>query len=187
MSRLVASAPSLGLDLRLPVGATARLPDDPAVVAWLAGWRRAVRGEVLQVDGRRLARYGAAARVRAGLTTVGDAPVAGEVSVLDHLAAASSPATARAVLATVPHLADRADLPAGVLSGGERRLLAWARAVLLRPRVVVLDRAATGLDADALAWATDRLRDWRRDGVVSLVRVGRLEEGIWAVDGRTAT
>ncbi|MEX0834902.1 MAG: hypothetical protein WD010_02345, partial [Nitriliruptor sp.] len=73
-----------------------------------------------------------------------------------------------------------------ILSGGERRLLGWARAVLLEPRTVVLDRAGTGLDATALRWATDQVLRWRADGVVALVRVGRAEEVAWTADRAVA-
>lgn len=171
------------LELDLPAGAAARLPDRDAVVAWLAGHRRAGPGDVLEVDGRRLVRRSPARRVRAGLVVVGDPPLAPTVTVADHLAAVTSPARAHRLLADVPRLGGRGDDPAGVLSGGERRLLGWARAVLLGPSVVVLDRAGTGLDADALGWAGAQVERWRGQGTVALVRVGRAEEAAWTEDG----
>jgi Fe-S cluster assembly ATPase SufC len=66
-----------------------------------------------------------------------------------------------------------------VLSGGERRLLGWARVLLLEPAAVVLDRAATGLDSDALVWATAQVARWRAGGCVALVRPGRDAEAAW--------
>jgi branched-chain amino acid transport system ATP-binding protein len=167
-------------DLRLQPGEVARLPDDAATVAWFAGSAPPRRGDVLAVDGRDLRRRSSAARVRAGLVVVGDPPLAPAVSVRDHLAAVTSSSSATALLAQVPHLAARGSDPAGVLSGGERRLLGWARALLLTPRVVVLDRAATGLDTDAVRWATAQVDRWRDDGVCLLVRTGRAEERPWA-------
>jgi ABC-type branched-subunit amino acid transport system ATPase component len=167
------------LDLTLGPGEAAALPGGDAVVAWLAGAGRRHRGEVLTVDGRDLRRRSTAARVRAGLVVVGDPPLAPAVSVRDHLAAATSTSAATALLGQVPHLAERGDDPAGVLSGGERRLLGWARALLLTPRVVVLDRAATGLDTRAVAWASAQVARWRGDGVCVLARVGRAEEHAW--------
>jgi ABC-type branched-subunit amino acid transport system ATPase component len=167
------------LDLRLERGDTATLPDVDAAIAWFAGPRGSRHGEVLEVDGRDLRRRSTASRVRAGLVVVSDPPLAPAVSVRDHLAAATSTSTATATIAQVPHLGERGDDPTGVLSGGERRLLGWARALLLTPRVVVLDRAATGLDAEAVAWATAQVERWRDDGVCVLVRVGRAEERPW--------
>lgn len=116
--------------------------------------------------------------------TIGDVRVAPEVSVTDHLAARTARREAAAAIDAVPRLADRRHVAAGVLSGGERRLLAWARAVMLHPRVVVLDRAGTGLDPDALAWATEQLRAWRASGVAVVIRPGRVEERRWVADER---
>jgi ABC-type branched-subunit amino acid transport system ATPase component len=168
------------LDLQLAPGEAATLPDGDGPVAWLAGSGGSRRGEVLEVDGRDLRRRSTAARVRAGVVVVGDPPLAPAVSVRDHLAAVTSPSAATALLAQVPHLAARGTDPAGVLSGGERRLLGWARALLLTPRVVVLDRAATGLDTGSVTWATAQVDRWRGDGVCVLVRAGRAEERPWA-------
>jgi ABC-type branched-subunit amino acid transport system ATPase component len=179
--RLRAHAASLDLDLRVDRGDAALLPD-AAVVAWLVGTGPTGRGDVLEVDGRRLGRARPATRVRAGLVTVADTPVAPEVSIGDHLAAAIGARRAAERLAEVPLLAGRGDDPGGVLSGGERRALAWARAVALDPAVVVLDRAATGLDAGGVAWATQVVDAWRHGGVVVLVHVGRDEERAWVHD-----
>lgn len=42
-------------------------------------------------------------------------------------------------------LADFADMPAGELSGGQRRLLALGRGIALRPKLLMLDEPAAGL------------------------------------------
>lgn len=164
--------------LRVGAGEARRLPDDPRHVAALLGDDRDRRHR-LTLDGRRLDRRAPAARVRAGLVAVGAAPVAPEVTVVDHVAATVSRGHARALLADVPRLAGLGDLPAGLLSGGERRLLAWAQALARPAAVVLLDRAGTGLDPRALDWASGVVAQWRDAGVGVVARVGRREELAW--------
>lgn len=151
----------------------------PVVVgALVGGWRRPAR---VTLDGRALPARSLAARVHRGLGVVSGAPVAADVSVRDHLAALGPGRTVDPLLAEAPLLAGRGADPAGVLSGGERRVLAWLRTMALRPRAVLLDRAGEGLDTTTLAWAGGVVAAWTAEGVAVLVRPGRSEERTWVV------
>jgi len=168
------------LDLSVPPGAAVIVAGDDADDAIGALVGRSRRGHVIALDGRRLDRRATDVRVRRGLGYVVDAAVVGDVAVLDHIAARAGVRRARALLADNPLLAGRGGDPAGVLSGGERRMLAWLRCVALRPRAVVLDRAAAGFDTRAVEWAGAQVAAWRGGGVAVVVRPGRPEEAAWA-------
>lgn len=177
-SRLVVTHPDVDTPVLVASGEVAVLPDAvaDAMVAALLGEDR--RG-VVHLDGRRLRGRRLAGRIRRGLAVVSGAPVANDVSVHDHLAAVRGDRGADDLLRGAPLLAGRGPDPAGVLSGGERRVLAWLRARATEPRAVLLDRAGEGLDADALAWAEEVVRAWAADGVAVVVRAGRAEEHRW--------
>jgi hypothetical protein len=184
--RLRVDDPAAPVDLAVPAGSVVLLPDDERLVRWLAGEDRDRRVR-LTLDGRRIDRRAADARVRRGLAVVRGTDVADDVAVLDHLASACGRRRACELLASSPLLAHRGQDPAGVLSGGERRVLGWLLAAAVAPRAVVLDRAGTGLDRSSLDWAHRRVDTWVDAGAAVLVRPGRPEERAWAscrADGR---
>jgi len=68
------------------------------------------------------------------------------LTVAEHLRMTGSSATQRAdVQALFPALKDRQASPAGLLSGGERQMLALGVAWCLRPRVLLIDELSLGL------------------------------------------
>jgi ABC-type uncharacterized transport system ATPase subunit len=160
-------------------GEVALLPDDEALVAALVGEDH-TRDHRIELAGKRVDRRSPAGRVRAGLAVVRGSEVAGDVSVRDHLVGACGRRRAAELLDGTPLLAARGDDPAGVLSGGERRVLGWLLAVAAEPRAVVLDRAGTGLDIVSLRWAHHVVDRWVDAGVAVLLRAGRPEEARWA-------
>jgi ABC-2 type transport system ATP-binding protein len=73
-------------------------------------------------------------------------------------------------------LADLARRQTGGLSGGEKRRLAVALAMVGRPRLVVLDEPTTGLDVGARHLLWQALRDYHADGATVLLTSHYLEE-----------
>ena len=70
---------------------------------------------------------------------------------------------------TFPLLAERPDAAAGALSGGQRRTVEFARALMLEPRVVLLDEPTLGLDPRSLAVIRDSIVAMNRAGVTILM------------------
>jgi branched-chain amino acid transport system ATP-binding protein len=76
----------------------------------------------------------------------------------------------RRCLGYFPALADRRNQPAGTLSGGEQQMLAIGRALMLRPRLVLLDEPSLGLAPKVTRSLFAVLRDVNRhDGVSMLI------------------
>jgi heme exporter protein A len=72
-------------------------------------------------------------------------------------------------------LADRADDEVSGFSRGMRQRLALERALLHRPRLVLLDEPFTGLDDDAVGVVTDRLRNLAAEGCIVVMATHDLD------------
>lgn len=68
-----------------------------------------------------------------------------------------------------PILRERALQPAGTLSGGEQQMLAIGRALMARPRLLVLDEPSMGLAPLVVSRILDTLADLRREGLTILL------------------
>jgi branched-chain amino acid transport system ATP-binding protein len=73
------------------------------------------------------------------------------------------------VYAMFPDLRRQRTLAAGRLSGGQRQMLAVARALIARPRVLMLDEPSAGLSPKLVAQVFDKLREVRAAGVTLLL------------------
>ncbi|MGY1856426.1 ABC transporter ATP-binding protein [Modestobacter sp. SYSU DS0290] len=87
----------------------------------------------------------------------------------------SAPRPVSEALAQV-QLSDRADVRVRSLSGGERRRLDLALALLGRPRVVVLDEPTTGLDPESRRQVWGLVRGLVADGAAVVLTTHHLEE-----------
>jgi branched-chain amino acid transport system ATP-binding protein len=75
------------------------------------------------------------------------------------------------ILRKYPRLAKRRTQPARVLSGGERRLLEIARALMMDPAILLVDEPSIGLEPRYIDLVFDILRDLQRDGGKTIVLV----------------
>ncbi|GEA87013.1 ABC transporter ATP-binding protein [Cellulomonas cellasea DSM 20118] len=73
-------------------------------------------------------------------------------------------------------IGDLAGRQTGGLSGGQKRRLAVALALVGRPRLVLLDEPTTGLDVEARHVLWDALRQYHADGATVLLTSHYLEE-----------
>lgn len=87
--------------------------------------------------------------------------IRGERAVLDQRMAG--------VYQTFPRLGERRGQLAGTLSGGEQQMLAIARALMLRPRIVVLDEPSMGLAPKLVRVIFGMIADICKDGTSVLL------------------
>ncbi|HXF56481.1 MAG TPA: ABC transporter ATP-binding protein [Actinomycetota bacterium] len=73
-------------------------------------------------------------------------------------------------------LEDKADWPIPRLSGGMKRRLLIARALMNEPDLLILDEPTTGLDPQARHLVWEKLRSLRREGVTLLLTTHYMEE-----------
>ena len=97
-----------------------------------------------------------------------------EMSVRDNLSLGAYPrrpdATRMALVFDLfPRLGERARQHAGTMSGGEQQMLAVGRALMSKPRLLMLDEPSTGLAPKLAAEAYAALAELRRQGLTILV------------------
>ena len=81
----------------------------------------------------------------------------------------SRTARVAAMFEMFPDLERQATLPAGRLSGGQRQMLAIARALLVEPRMIMLDEPSAGLSPKLVQQVFAKLDEVRRAGVTILL------------------
>ncbi|GEL21227.1 hypothetical protein PSU4_01810 [Pseudonocardia sulfidoxydans NBRC 16205] len=136
-------------------------------------------GRVL-LDGRPVDGAPVRARARAGLALVPQGrQLFPRLTVRENLQIMADllgvgPERVDAEIERFPILATRSRALAGVLSGGEQQMLAVARALLGRPRVLLLDELVTGLAPVVVNSLLETMVDLTREGVAVLLAMPSL-------------
>ena len=152
----------------------------------IAGELRASAGEVF-MHGRSITRLPLWRRARAGMGYVPQTPsVLFDLSVRDNIrtfeqlsGVARRPPEDRALAVG---LEERLEVPAGELSGGERRRLEVLRALIAEPSVLVCDEPLTGVDPKGAERVSSVLRALAAGGAAVLLADHRVQEALTICD-----
>jgi len=167
-----------------------------------------IAGGVIRFDGEDMARLPTAERVRRGLTLSPEGrQIFPKFTVLENLLMGGYQRTDRnrldddidRVFALFPRLAERRKQRAASMSGGEQQMLAIGRALISRPRCLLLDEPTLGLAPIVVEEIGRIVRALAADGITVLVaeqnaamaldvaqRAYVLESGRISLDGTAA-
>jgi branched-chain amino acid transport system ATP-binding protein len=170
------------VSLRVETGQTVALigangAGKTSTLAALSGLVRPVRGSV-RFDGQEIAGWRPPRIVALGLVQVPEGrAVLPQMSVLENLQLGGYRRRDREALRRdlaamqerFPILGQRRGLPAGSLSGGEQQLLAIARGLLARPRLLLLDEPSMGLAPHLVRQVFEVVREIKAEGTSQLL------------------
>ncbi|CAN5271160.1 ABC transporter ATP-binding protein [soil metagenome] len=196
-----AHAPVLhGIDLRVPVGSVVALlgangagksSTVRAATGLLAHHRGRLAGGRVELFGEDVTGLSASDRVRRGLAQALEGRrIFTQLTVDDNLRAGAITrhwgkrvaADIEHVYERFPELADRRGAKGGVLSGGQQQMLAIGRALVARPKLLILDEPSLGLAPQLVNRIFEVIADIKRDGVTVLLIEQNVAMALGAAD-----
>jgi branched-chain amino acid transport system ATP-binding protein len=144
-----------------------------------------VKSGTITFSGADITHQSTRARVRAGIASVPEARrVFPQMTVDENLMAGAYTRKDRAGIVEdlermrehFPRLAERRKQEAGTLSGGEQQMLAFARAMMSRPRLVCMDEPTMGLSPKLVDQVLDEIARLNRELGVSVLLVEQQAE-----------
>jgi branched-chain amino acid transport system ATP-binding protein len=157
------------------------------LVHTVMGFLRPRSGEIL-FEGHRISGSAPEKISRRGITLVPQGRrVFGSLTVGETLRIAyrrrgDEPFTVEEVCDRLPILGQRWNQQAGLMSGGQRQMLALGRALVGNGRLVLMDEPSEGLDQHHLAMVVDTVHDLRRRGTAVVVVEQKLRFALDLVD-----
>ncbi len=170
-----------GLDLEVQAGQLVSLigtngAGKTTLLKTLAGVMRGTEGRI-SLFGQDVTSVSADQRVRAGLSLVPEGrQVFVALSIEDNLRLGAYTRRddqrsddVERMYALFPILKEKRRLPAGTLSGGQQQMLAIARALMARPKILLLDEPSMGLAPLLVAEIFEVIARLKRDGTPILL------------------
>ena len=143
------------------------------LLATVMGLTRLHRGSI-RWQGADVSRAAPYVRARAGIGWVPQERLMWKsLTVLEHLTAVARPGpwSVEKVHALFPRLAERAEHRGGQLSGGEQQMLAIARALVINPKLLLLDEPMEGLAPIVVQELGEVLRGLASAGTMAILLV----------------
>jgi branched-chain amino acid transport system ATP-binding protein len=141
----------------------------------IMGFNKSTSGSV-SFEGTELSNKSTYARTRLGIGYVPqDRPVFSDLSVRENLLIGASrlPKKERTnltpVLEIFPKLADRLDQKAGTMSGGERKMVGIARALIGKPNLLIMDEPTEGVWHGVVDEIQQRLIEYAKSNSILIV------------------
>jgi branched-chain amino acid transport system ATP-binding protein len=143
----------------------------------IIGLVKPFKGEI-EFDGHLITRWSPAQIVRAGISPVLEGRrIFPYLSVVENLLMGAYTRKDREniqkdldqIFEQFPVLLERKDQAGGTLSGGEQQMLAMARALLARPKMLIMDEPSMGLSPLYVEKIFDIIQDLNRKGITILL------------------